>query len=138
MHIVFLLAIFRDNPMIRKILHSIIAFFVLVSTMGFTLDFHYCHDHLYSVDLSALSNSCDMCNTCGNCSDLSVKIKINDNYLVSAVTTTVNHHIPVTVLNLPLMLVPETNTVAVPGNLPVDLSPPGPGDIHLLTHSFLC
>ena len=123
--------------MIRKLLHSIIAFFVLVSTMGFTLNFHYCHDSFYSVSLSTQGKSCDMDNTCGNCNDQSVKIKITDNYLVTS-DVTVDHHIPVTILNFPVLTLPGFNTVTVSRNVPVDLSPPDPGDIHLLTHSFLC
>ena len=123
--------------MIRKISHSLIALIVLASTMGFTLNFHYCHDELYAVSLSAHSNSCDMDNTCGNCSDQSVKVKITDNYLVSAAST-IDHHIPAVIISYPVMVLPEVNTVAVTNNTLVDLSPPGPGDIHLLTHSFLC
>ena len=123
--------------MIRKIAHSTIAFFVLVSTMGFTLDFHYCHGNLYSVSLAGHSNTCNMDNSCGNCSDQTVKVKISDNYLVSS-TASVQHQIPVITLDLPVISVPEIRPVSVPQNIQTDPSPPGPGDILLLTHSFLC
>ena len=44
--------------MIKKIIHSIVAALILVSTTGFTINLHYCHDQLIDLALFAPAESC--------------------------------------------------------------------------------
>ena len=44
--------------MIRKALHILMAATVLISTMGFTINMHFCHDQLIDLALYAPAESC--------------------------------------------------------------------------------
>ncbi len=44
--------------MIRKTLHIIVASFILISTMGITINMHYCHDQLIDLAFNAPAHSC--------------------------------------------------------------------------------
>jgi len=81
--------------MIRKVLHSVIAVFILVSATGFTVNMHYCHDQLIDMALLAPAHSC--CDTetdgasqaqdsCPGCQDESIVVEPGDEYVVSAIT----------------------------------------------------
>ena len=81
--------------MIRKVLHSVIAVFILVSSTGFTINVHYCHDQLIDLALLAPAHSC--CDTekdganqaqdsCPGCQDESVVVEPGDDYVLSAIT----------------------------------------------------
>lgn len=51
--------------MIKRILHIIIALFLLITTMGFTVSKHYCRDNLVKITINAEAESCcDMENGC--------------------------------------------------------------------------
>jgi hypothetical protein len=78
--------------MIRKVLHIVIAVFILISTTGFTINMHYCHDQLIDMALLAPAHSC--CDTeedanqsqagCPGCQDESIVVEPADDYEVSA------------------------------------------------------
>ena len=81
--------------MIRKVTHIVIAVFILISTTGFTINMHYCHDKLIDMALLAPAHSC--CGTeendanqsqasCPGCQDESIVVEPADDYEVSAST----------------------------------------------------
>ena len=81
--------------MSRKIFHIVFAVFILVSSTGFTINMHYCHDQLIDLALLAPAHSC--CDTetdgasqtqdnCPGCQDESVILEPGDDYVVSAIT----------------------------------------------------
>jgi hypothetical protein len=78
----------------RKVLHSIIAVFILISSTGFTINMHYCHDQLIDMAFLAPAQSC--CDTeedganksqdkCPGCQDESIVVEPGDDYEVSAI-----------------------------------------------------
>ena len=78
--------------MVRKVTHIVIAVFILISTTGFTINMHYCHDQLIDMALLAPAHSC--CDTeedanqsqasCPGCQDESIVVEPADDYEVSA------------------------------------------------------
>jgi hypothetical protein len=67
--------------MIKKISHIILAFVVLVTSVGMTVSSHYCGSTLESVSIIiAPDQCCD--NLDGCCHDESFTIKIEDNFSV--------------------------------------------------------
>ena len=81
--------------MIRKIFHIVIAVFILISSTGFTINMHYCHDQLIDMAVLAPAHSC--CDTeensenqsqasCPGCQDESIVVEPGDDYEVSAST----------------------------------------------------
>ena len=80
----------------RKIMHMFIAFVLLVSTTGMTVNLHFCKGHLHDMGLNKPAESCcdmrshdhpfvpgfykDM--PC-HCSNLSINIYLSDDYLES-------------------------------------------------------
>jgi len=53
--------------MIKKIIHSIVAALILVSTTGFTINLHYCHDQLIDLALYTPAQSCCDTGNVGGC-----------------------------------------------------------------------
>jgi len=84
--------------MIKKALHSVIAVFVLISSTGFTINTHYCHDQLIDMALFAPAKSCCDSNAKGlchamdgiskkdHCQDKSVVVEPVDDYEASPST----------------------------------------------------
>ena len=83
------------TEMIRKVFHIVIAVFILISTTGFTINMHYCHDQL--IDMALLSPAHSCCDTeeedanqsqatCPGCQDESIEVEPGDDYEVSAST----------------------------------------------------
>jgi hypothetical protein len=81
--------------MIRKVLHIVIAVFILISSTGFTINMHFCHDQL--IDLAFLSSADSCCDTkedgpnqiqdsCAGCQDESIVVEHGDEYVVSVLT----------------------------------------------------
>jgi hypothetical protein len=81
--------------MIRKVLHIVFAVIVLISSTGFTINMHYCHDQL--IDMAFLSPAHSCCDTnvedagqvqdnCPGCQNESIVIEPGDDYEVSAST----------------------------------------------------
>ena len=79
--------------MVRKVIHIVIAVFILISSTGFTINMHYCHDQLIDLALFAPAHSC--CDTevdganqsqasCPGCQDESIVVEPADDYEVSA------------------------------------------------------
>ena len=79
--------------MIRKVLHIVVAVFILISSTGFTINMHYCHDQLIDMAFLAPAHSC--CDTeedgenqsqdsCPGCQDESILVEPGDDYEVSA------------------------------------------------------
>ena len=52
---------------IKKILHTVIAALILVSSTGFTINMHYCHDQLIDIALNSPAHSCCESNTKSLC-----------------------------------------------------------------------
>jgi hypothetical protein len=80
--------------MIRKTLHIVIASFLLISTMGITINMHYCHDQLIDLAFNAPAQSCCEINdegasqsldTCPGCQDESIVVEPGDDYEVPAI-----------------------------------------------------
>ena len=77
--------------MSRKVLHIVIAVFILISSTGFTINMHYCHDQL--IDMAFLAPADICCDTeedglnqtqdsCPGCQDESIKVEHTDVYEV--------------------------------------------------------
>jgi hypothetical protein len=82
--------------MLRKVLHIIISCFILVSTTGFTISLHYCHNQIYDLALFHPAHSCceagsqghchstgDMANK-NHCEDESIVVESTDDYVGSS------------------------------------------------------
>ena len=89
----------RSNlSMFRKVIHIIIACFILVSTTGFTINLHYCHSQIYDLAVFAPAHSCceagsqGHCNASGvidnmnHCVDESIVVESTDDYVGSSYT----------------------------------------------------
>ncbi len=79
--------------MTRKVLHIVIAVFILISSTGFTINMHYCHDQLIDMAFLAPAHSCCDINeddpsqsqdSCPGCQDESIVVEPGDDYEVSA------------------------------------------------------
>ena len=80
--------------MTRKVLHIAVAVFILISSTGFTINMHYCHDQL--IDMAFLTHADSCCETendsnqsqdnCPGCQDESIVVEPGDDYEVSAST----------------------------------------------------
>ena len=82
--------------MFRKVLHIVLACFILVSTTGFTISLHYCHNEIYDLAVFAPAHSCceagsgaqchasgDM-DTSNHCEDESIVVESTDDYVGSS------------------------------------------------------
>lgn len=82
--------------MIRKFIHTVLAFVILVSTTGFTISLHYCHDHIYDLAVFSEAHSCcepdskAHCHAPGDmdpvkhCEDESISVEPTDDYIGSS------------------------------------------------------
>lgn len=82
--------------MLRKILHIIAAILILVSTTGFTINVHYCHNQLVDLALYAPAKSCcdtgekvpnngeDSVSNKSHCKDESIVIESADDFVDTA------------------------------------------------------
>lgn len=81
--------------MIRKIFHIATAIMILISITGFTVNLHFCHDHLIDLALFAPAESCcgsaDQVNCqpgneishAGHCLDKSIEVGSTDDYVAT-------------------------------------------------------
>ena len=53
--------------MLKKVIHIIVACFILVSTTGFTINLHYCHKQIYDLAIFTPAHSCCETTTQGHC-----------------------------------------------------------------------
>ena len=84
--------------MFRKVIHIVLACFILVSTTGFTINMHYCHDKIYDLALFSPAHSCceagskAQCHASGDmdpanhCQDESIVVESTDDYIGSTLT----------------------------------------------------
>lgn len=81
--------------MLKKIVHIIIASLILISTLGLTINLHYCHDQLIDIAFLAPANSCCDINEaeanqiqddCPGCEDESISTESTDDFTVSSHT----------------------------------------------------
>jgi hypothetical protein len=75
--------------MLKKISHIIIASLILISTTGFTINMHYCHDQLIDLALFSPAHSCCDAETGGQChsdSDISKMNHCKDESIVAELT----------------------------------------------------
>lgn len=79
--------------MIKKIVHSVIVSLILVSTFGFTINLHYCHDQLIDMAFLSPANSCcdidgeeasQIQDTCPGCEDESISAESTDDFTFSS------------------------------------------------------
>ena len=63
--------------MFKKVIHIIIAGLILVSTTGFTINLHYCHNQLYDLALFSPAHSCCETSSEGQCHAGSTMSKMN-------------------------------------------------------------
>ena len=75
--------------MLRKITHIIIVVLLLVTTMGMTIDKHYCGTRLVSVSiLNEIESCCDITDDC--CHNDSESYKLSVDYAYSQINTDFN------------------------------------------------
>ena len=91
--------------MLKKIGHIVITNLILVSTIGFTINMHYCHDQLIDLALFSPAHSCcdtgseGQCHTTdgitnmNHCEDESLQVGSTDDYVVSSFTFENTHNI---------------------------------------------
>ena len=75
--------------MLKKISHIIIASLILISTTGFTINMHYCHDQLIDLALFSPAHSCCEAETEGQChsdSDISKMNHCKDESIIAEST----------------------------------------------------
>ena len=84
--------------MFKKVTHIILASLIFVSSTGFTVNMHYCHDQLIDHAFMAPAQSCcdiggdSPCHSTegiGNmnhCKDVSISMDTTDDFMVSAIT----------------------------------------------------
>ena len=89
--------------MFKKVVHIIVACFILVSTTGFTINLHYCHNQIYDLALFAPAHSCCETTTQGHChstgdianmnhcEDESIIVESIDDYLGSSYTASLEN-----------------------------------------------
>ena len=89
--------------MIRKVIHIVFACFILVSTTGFTINLHYCHEQIYDMAVFSPAHSCceagsgATCHAPGNmdtsnhCEDESIVVESIDDYVGSAFTVSLEN-----------------------------------------------
>jgi len=53
--------------MFKKVIHSIFACIFLISTTGFTINLHYCHNQIYDLAFFTPAHSCCETTTQGHC-----------------------------------------------------------------------
>lgn len=82
--------------MIKKIIHSIVAVLILVSTTGFTINLHYCHDQLIDLALYSPAQSCcdtgdgngchtgDALSKMNHCEDESIVVESTEKFVGSS------------------------------------------------------
>jgi len=82
--------------MIKKIIHTVLAAIILVSTTGFTISLHYCHDHIVDLAVFNEAHSCceagskAHCHASGDmdpskhCKDESIVVESTDDYIGSS------------------------------------------------------
>jgi hypothetical protein len=85
LYLVSFICIIGVSPeMIRKLLHIIIAVFILISSTGFTINMHFCHDQLIDIAfLTPAQSCCDLQDKCPGCQDESIVVEHSDDYEVS-------------------------------------------------------
>ena len=67
--------------MLKKISHILIAFVVLITTMGLTVSVHSCGGELKSIQLlSEAENCCG--DSCPNCQNEIVKLEVEDDFTI--------------------------------------------------------
>ncbi|TFH26981.1 MAG: hypothetical protein E4H10_05375 [Bacteroidia bacterium] len=96
--------------MFRKVIHIIIACFILVSTTGFTISLHYCHDKIYDLALFSPAHSCceagskSQCHASGDmdpanhCEDESIVVESTDDYIGSSFTVDLENTLSIDLL----------------------------------------
>ncbi|RLD88551.1 MAG: hypothetical protein DRJ29_17205 [Bacteroidetes bacterium] len=81
--------------MTRKVLHIVVAVFILISSTGFTINMHYCHDQLIDLAFLAPAHSCcdsekddaiQSQDSCPGCQDESIVVEPGDDFEVSSST----------------------------------------------------
>ena len=89
--------------MFKKVIHIIVACFILVSTTGFTINLHYCHDQIYDLALFSPAHSCcetanqGHCHSTGDlanmnhCEDESIVVESTDDYVGSSFTVSLEN-----------------------------------------------
>nr|NQU90370.1 hypothetical protein [Bacteroidota bacterium] len=70
--------------MLNRISHIILAFLILLTSIGMTLTMHYCGGQLKSVSVITTAEAC--CDTPGCCHNKTITIKIEDNFLIASDT----------------------------------------------------
>jgi len=82
--------------MLRKVVHIVLACFILVSTAGFTINLHYCHGKIYDLALLSPAHSCceagskAACHDAGDldpvnhCKNESIVVESTDDYIGSS------------------------------------------------------
>lgn len=74
-----------------KILHITVAILLLISTLGITINKHFCGNRLISASIFSEPNSCCKGN-CGNCHHESQNIRITDAFESSYTNDIVENH----------------------------------------------
>ena len=89
--------------MFKKVIHIIVACFILVSTTGFTISLHYCHNKIYDLALFSPAHSCcetgsqGHCHSTGDlanknhCKDESIVVESTDDYVGSSYTVSLEN-----------------------------------------------
>ncbi len=121
----------------RKIIHIITACFILVSTTGFTINVHYCHNQIYDLALFSPAHSCcepgghAKCHASGDmdsmnhCADESIVLEPGDDYMESSCTVSLeNNHSRDLLLTSIILFNAQDSDAAIATEAPWHKEPP--------------
>lgn len=126
--------------MLRKAVHIIFAFLLLISTMGFSVSKHYCGTRLVDVSINAMADTC--CGDMGTskcCHNETHHFQLTENFVGSTPSTIVEIaivHVLFPIVFSTLLL--EVNQISLSQIVFYDSPPPPDIHIHLaLLQSYL-
>ena len=92
--------------MLKKISHILIAFVVMITTMGLTVSAHSCGGELKSIQLlSEAENCCG--DSCPNCENEIIKVEIEDDFTIQMINFDFTQDFSFLPVCIQLLLVPS-------------------------------
>lgn len=105
--------------MIKKVSHILLSFVLLITTVGLTINLHYCAGDLYSIAIDSKADNCcdddehlgqmkdmdhhNICHTDGNdmknCEDETVIVKISDKFTKTVQNININNSFVIILFN---------------------------------------
>jgi hypothetical protein len=110
--------------MFRKVSHIILAFMLLLTTVGLTISKHYCGDNLVSVSVFSEQESC--CDGPGCCHNESFTVKVEDDFSA----TSFIYDFQELAIVLPVLMQLQNEELPVKELAVVSFETPSPPNLH--------